>query len=70
MFGSRWLCARLFTAKKRNEGVEGSVINRHTELLLIMKVVWAQIFNRTLITQSLKKKDARLMEDFWLWVKY
>jgi hypothetical protein len=29
MFGVRWLCARLFTAVKRNEGFEGSVINRH-----------------------------------------
>jgi hypothetical protein len=50
MFGSRWLCARLFTAMKRNEAFEGSVFNRHTQLLLIMKVVSAQILNLTLIT--------------------
>jgi hypothetical protein len=35
---------------KRNEGFEGSVINRHTRLLLIMIVVSAQILNLTLIT--------------------
>ena len=69
IFGSRWLCAWLFTAMKRNEGYEGSVINRHTQLLLIMEVVWAQILNLMLITQSLKK-NARFMENVWLWVKY
>ena len=65
IFGSRWLCARLFTATKRNEGFEGSVFNRHTQLLLVMKVVSAQILKLD-VNNVITKKRCQVSGKFFI----